>query len=250
MQVGVRRKRLINIADRNRMSMLKKWSIAKLGLVIISSVLISCGGNQESKPSKENEGQEETSEKTTSKKTIIFFGNSLTAGYGIELSEAFPALIQQRIDSLGYEYTVVNSGVSGETTATGVNRVDWVVSQTPPDIFVLELGGNDGLRGIPVTETRKNLEAIIDKVREKNPAVEIILAGMMVPPNMGPKYSKEFLEIYPAVAKTKNVKLIPFLLDKVGGEKELNLPDGIHPTPEGHNIVAETVWETLKDALK
>ena len=212
-------------------------------------LLLACGGDQAKKEEGKTEQQKEVI-KPSAKRYIIFFGNSLTAGYGIDISEAFPALIQKRMDSLGFDYTVVNSGVSGETTATGVNRVDWVISQTPPDIFVLELGGNDGLRGIAVTETRKNLESIIDKVREKNPAVEIILAGMMVPPNMGPKYSKEFLEIYPAVAKAKKVRLIPFLLYKVGGEKELNLEDGIHPTEEGHKIVAETVWGTLKDALR
>jgi acyl-CoA thioesterase-1 len=230
------------------MKNITKFSVASW-LSLLFLLLMACGGEKAKKAEGTPEQQMEES-KPLVKNYILFFGNSLTAGYGIDISAAFPALIQKRIDSLGFDYTVVNSGVSGETTATGVNRVDWVVSQTPPDIFVLELGGNDGLRGIAVTETKKNLEAIIDKVREKNPDAAIILAGMMVPPNMGPKYSKEFLEIYPAVAKAKKVKLIPFLLDKVGGEKELNLEDGIHPTEEGHKIVAETVWGTLKDVLK
>jgi acyl-CoA thioesterase-1 len=199
----------------------------------------------------ENEMTEsQTSKKQTAKKTIIFFGNSLTAGYGIDPGDAFPALIQKRLDSLGMDFSVVNAGVSGETTATGVNRVDWVISQNPPDVFVLELGGNDGLRGIPVKETRKNLLEIIEKVRSKYPGAKIVLAGMMIPPNMGSAYSKDFMAVFPVVAKEGNVRLIPFLLDKVGGEPELNLPDGIHPTEEGHKIVAETVWGVLKDVLE
>jgi acyl-CoA thioesterase-1 len=238
----------LNKKHLQKMKNLTKLSIQGL-FALLFGLLLACGGNQ-AKKEEGKPGQQMEESKPSAKKYILFFGNSLTAGYGIDISEAFPALIQKRMDSLGLNFTVVNSGVSGETTATGVNRVDWVVSQTPPDIFVLELGGNDGLRGIPVTETKKNLVAIIDKVRQKNPDVEIILAGMMVPPNMGPKYSKEFLEIYPSVAKAKKVRLIPFLLDKVGGEKELNLEDGIHPTEDGHKIVAETVWGTLKDVLK
>jgi acyl-CoA thioesterase I len=186
----------------------------------------------------------------TPKKYIIFFGNSLSAGYGVEPSEAFPALIQNRLDSLGMHYTVVNAGVSGETTATGDSRVAWVMSQQPVDVFVLELGANDGLRGIAVAETRKNLLSIIDKVRAAHPKAEIILAGMMVPPNMGPAYSKEFLEVYPYVAKEKNVRLIPFLLQNVGGEDSLNQADGIHPTPEGHKLVTENVWDVLKEVVQ
>jgi acyl-CoA thioesterase-1 len=128
--------------------------------------------------------------------------------------------------------------------------VDWVVGQQPVDIFILELGGNDGLRGIDVAETKKNLLTIIEKVRVKHPGAKIILAGMMVPPNMGPVYSREFMAVFPAVAKEANVKLLPFILEKVGGEKELNLEDGIHPTPEGHKLVAENVWQVLKDVVE
>lgn len=216
-------------------------------------ILFMVGCNDDnSKTAKGDENvpkETQTTEKQPVKKTIIFFGNSLTAGYGLDPDDAFPALIQKRLDSLGMKYTVVNAGVSGETTATGVNRVDWVISQNPPDVFVLELGGNDGLRGIPVEETKKNLLGIIEKVRGKYPTAKIVLAGMMIPPNMGPAYSKDFMAVFPAVAKEGNVKLIPFLLDKVGGEPELNLPDGIHPTEEGHKIVAETVWGVLKDVL-
>lgn len=189
----------------------------------------------------------QASSPATATKTILFFGNSLTAGYGLDLDEAFPALIQQRLDSLGISYRVINAGVSGETTATGNSRIDWVVKQQPIDIFVLELGGNDGLRGIAVAETRKNLQEILDKVKAKYPDAKLVLAGMQVPPNMGVTYSNEFKRIYADLAaQNPHVTLIPFLLEGVGGEPSLNLPDGIHPTAEGHRIVAETVWTILK----
>ena len=185
-----------------------------------------------------------------SEKVILFFGNSLTAGYGLEPSEAFPALIQQKIDSLGYDYRTVNAGLSGETTASGLSRLDWVLERQPVDIFVLELGANDGLRGIEPTETRQNLSAIIDRVREANPAVHIVLAGMLVPPNMGGAYADRFQKVFPAVAETKDVTLIPFLLEGVAGDPELNQADGIHPTALGQKIVTKNVWATLKPLLE
>lgn len=183
-------------------------------------------------------------------KVILFFGNSLTAGYGLDPSESFPTLIQKRLDSLGYNYKVINAGLSGETTASGNNRIDWVIERQPVDIFVLELGANDGLRGIDPKETRKNLEEIIDKVRNTYPEAEIILAGMMIPPSMGQEYSATFRQIYPEIAQKKNVKLIPFLLENVAGETELNQADGIHPTIEGQKIVADNVWEVLKEVVE
>jgi acyl-CoA thioesterase I len=182
------------------------------------------------------------------KKSIVFFGNSITAGYGLQLSEAFPALIQHKIDSLQLPYTAINAGVSGETSADGVARIDWILRQ-PVDIFVLELGGNDGLRGIPVSETKKNLQLIMDKVRAKNPSCQIILAGMQIPPNMGKRYTDEFRNMYPELAKKNDVRLIPFLLEGVGGEARLNLEDGIHPTAEGHSILAQNVWSVLEPML-
>jgi acyl-CoA thioesterase I len=144
---------------------------------------------------------------------------------------------------------VVNAGVSGETTSGGNSRVDWVLRQ-PVDVFVLELGGNDGLRGIPLTETRKNLQEIIDKVKAKYPDAEIVLAGMQIPPNMGRTYATEFRELYVDLAKKNNIALIPFLLEGVGGVAKLNQSDGIHPTPQGHRILAENVWGTLEDIVK
>jgi acyl-CoA thioesterase-1 len=178
-------------------------------------------------------------------KTVLFFGNSLTAGYGLEPSEAFPALIQNTVDSLHLPYKVINGGVSGETTSGGIGRIDWILRQ-PVDVFVLELGGNDGLRGIPLMVTKKNLQAIIDKVKTKYPAAKIVLAGMEIPPNMGQDYTTEFRKIYPELATTNNLTLIPFLLKGVGGDPKLNQDDGIHPNKEGEKIVAENVWEELK----
>ena len=186
---------------------------------------------------------------TAEKKTILFFGNSLTAGYGLDdPSAAFPALIQVRIDSLGLPYSVVNAGVSGETSSGGNSRIDWILKQ-PVDLFILELGANDGLRGIPIEETKKNLQAIIDKVKTKNKDVKIILAGMLVPPNMGPDYSKAFKELFPELAKKNETLFIPFILEGVAGEEKLNQGDGIHPTAEGHRMVMENVWKVVKDFL-
>ncbi|WP_340063308.1 arylesterase [Ascidiimonas aurantiaca] len=183
-------------------------------------------------------------------KTIVFFGDSLTAGYGLEdVNDAFPGIIQKTIDSLGLDYTVVNSGVSGETTSGGKNRINWVLNQKP-DIFILELGANDGLRGVPLTETRENLQAIIDAVQKKYPDTKIVLVGMQIPPNMGPEYTAEFKSIFPYLAKKNNLPLVPFLLENVGGMPELNQSDGIHPTEEGHQILAKNVWPVLAPLLK
>lgn len=180
---------------------------------------------------------------------ILFFGDSITAGYGLDKDEAFPAIIQQKIDSLNWNFDTVNAGLSGETSAGGLRRVDWILQQDF-DIFVLELGGNDGLRGIDLESTKNNLQAIIDKVKQKKPEAEILLAGMQVPPNLGPDYTEEFREMYPELAKKNDVILIPFLLKGVGGDPELNQADGIHPTARGHEILAENVWKELKPILK
>lgn len=193
---------------------------------------------------------EATNDTIQSEKVILFFGNSLTAGYGLEPNEAFPALIQQKLDSLGYDYRTVNAGLSGETTASGLSRLDWVLERQPVDVFVLELGANDGLRGVEPNETQQNLAAIIEKVRAANPDVSIVLAGMLVPPNMGPEYADRFQRIFPEVAQTKNVTLIPFLLEGVAGDPELNQADGIHPTIEGQQMVAKNVWKKIKPLLE
>jgi acyl-CoA thioesterase-1 len=181
-------------------------------------------------------------------KTLLFFGDSLTAGYGLEPAQAFPALIQEKINARGWKFHAINAGLSGETTAGGLRRVDWVL-QRPVDVFVLELGANDGLRGLPVDEAKKNLQAIIDRVRSKYPRAKIVLAGMRIPTNLGKDYTSRFHAMFPELAAANNTALIPFLLQGVGGVPELNLPDGIHPTPAGHKLVAENVWKTLEPVL-
>ena len=181
---------------------------------------------------------------------ILFgFGTSLTAGLGLDTTEAYPALIQKKMDSLGIDYSVVNAGLSGETTASGLNRLDWVFKQNV-DVLVIELGANDGLRGVSLKETKSNLEKIIITAREKNPEVEIILAGMQIPPNMGEEYTSEFRSLFPDLAEEYNLELIPFLLEGVAGDPELNQQDGIHPTAEGQQILANNVWKVLKDDLQ
>jgi len=183
-------------------------------------------------------------------KTILFFGDSLTAGLGLEdpSTQAFPALIQKKLDAAGLPWRAVNAGLSGETSAGRLRRVDWILRQHV-EVFVLELGGNDGLRGLPPETTRANLQAIIDRVRAKYPAAKIVLAGIAAPPNMGADFTRAFAAIFPELAEKNDVSLIPFLLEGVGGRPELNQPDGIHPNVQGHAIVAETVWKVLKPLL-
>jgi acyl-CoA thioesterase-1 len=182
------------------------------------------------------------------RRTIFIVGDSIAAGHGLDPAEAFPGLLQERINAKQLPYEVVNAGVSGDTTAGGVRRMPWLLRRKM-DVLVLELGGNDGLRGITPQETRSNLEKIIDLAREKNPDVQVIVAGMQMPQNMGEAYTREFREVFPTVAEAKKVSLIPFLLEGVGGKADLNLPDRIHPNPEGHKIIADTVWTVLEPLL-
>jgi acyl-CoA thioesterase-1 len=182
------------------------------------------------------------------RRTIFIVGDSIAAGHGVDPEEAFPSLLQQRINEDKLPYEVINAGVSGDTTAGGVRRMPWLLRRKM-DVLVLELGGNDGLRGITPRETKANLEKIIDLAREKNPDVKIVVAGMQMPQNMGEDYTREFREVFPMVAKEKKTKLIPFLLEGVGGKADLNLPDRIHPNSQGHKIIADTVWTVLKPVL-
>ena len=185
---------------------------------------------------------------SASPKVILFFGDSLTAGYGLSPEEAFPALVEKNCIKNGTPCKAVNAGLSGETSAGGLSRIDWILRQ-PIDVFVLELGANDGLRGLPLDQTKKNLQAIIDKVKTKYPNVKIVIAGMMVPPNLGPEYTTSFRKIFPELAKKNNATLIPFLLQDVAGHEKLNLDDGIHPNQEGHRIVANNVYQVLSPLL-
>ncbi len=185
-------------------------------------------------------------------KTILFYGDSLTAGYLLDnpQTEAFPALIQDKIKAAGYHYTVVNAGLSGDTTAGGLSRINWVLRQ-PVDILFLELGGNDGLRGLPIDEAKRNLQGIIDKTHAKYPTARVVIAGMQIPPNFGPEYVEKFKAMYGELAQANpGATLLPFLLDGVGGDESLNQKDQIHPTAEGHRKIAEGIWPVLEPLLK
>lgn len=179
---------------------------------------------------------------------VLFLGDSIAAGYGVEPEEAFPAIIQHKIDEEGWQFEVLNAGVSGDTSAGGLARIDWLLDY-PAAVLVIELGGNDGLRGLPPEVTRRNLESIIERARERYPDVRIVLAGMQMPPNMGESYTDQFRRLYPDISEANDAVLIPFLLDGVGGDPVLNQPDGIHPTARGHAIIADTVWDYLRPIL-
>ena len=222
-------------------------------LTCLTLLLLACG----SKQSKDSASTDTVSSKTqpttatnASTKIVLFFGDSLTAGYGLDdpATQAFPGVIAAKIDSLKLPYKVINSGVSGETTAGGLARADWILKQKV-DIFMLELGANDGLRGTSVSETTENLQAIIDRVKAKYPSAKIVLLGMMVPPSMGATYCNDFKAIFPALASKNKIGLVPFLLDGVAGNPKLNQNDGIHPTAVGAKILANNVWKVLKADL-
>ena len=185
---------------------------------------------------------------STAPKVVLFFGDSLTAGYGLSVEEAFPALVGKKLNDAGKPTTIINGGLSGETSAGGLSRLTWVLRQ-PIDVFILELGANDGLRGLPLDATQKNLQSIIDKVKAKYPNVKIVIAGMMVPPNMGEEYASKFQKIFPELAKKNKATLIPFLLQDVAGKENLNQPDGIHPNVQGHKIVAQNVYKVIDPLL-
>ncbi|MEL6625071.1 MAG: arylesterase [Bacteroidota bacterium] len=220
-------------------------------LLLMSLWFVAC--NSESSDTQEETEKTETQvieEKMDNNRKILFYGNSLTYGYGLtDRSNAFPYLIQARIDSLGMNYDVVNQGESGATSADGLSNLSWVL-QNKYDVMVLALGANDGLRGIDPALTRKNMQEMIDIARTKYPEIQIVLAGMKAPPNMGSTFTTAFETLFPELAMINQTALIPFLLEGVAGDPSLNLPDGIHPNPEGHIIVAENVWNTLGKLLE
>ncbi|MBK0379403.1 arylesterase [Mucilaginibacter segetis] len=216
--------------------------------VLIVTIIAFAGCSGKNKP-ESTDTVTNTAATNKQKKTILFFGDSLTAGYGLDdPADAYPNVVQAKIDSAKLPYTIVNAGLSGETSAGGLGRIDWLLKQ-PLDVFVLELGANDGLRGIPVKETKENLQAIIDKVKAKYPQAKLVMLGMQVPPNMGANYAKDFKNIFPYLAKKNDMTLVPFLLQGVGGIRSLNQADGIHPTAEGAKILAANVWDIIKGIL-
>jgi acyl-CoA thioesterase-1 len=182
-------------------------------------------------------------------RSILFLGTSLTAGYGLDPEQAFPALIQKKIDSAGLDFRVINAGVSGETSASALRRIDWLLQQ-PVSVLVVETGANDGLRGLSPDSLRSNIQAIFDRARRLQPSVQLVLVGMQIPPNYGRAYAQQFRSLYPALAEANGAVLVPFLLEGVGGVAALNQPDGVHPTAEGQRKMAETVWQVLEPVLR
>lgn len=179
---------------------------------------------------------------------IVVLGDSLTAGFGVETEENFVSLLQEKVRAAGYPHIIANAGVSGDTSAGGLRRVGWSLSQRT-DILIIALGGNDGLRGLPPAALASNLEELIDRARELHPEVRILLAGMRMADSMGAEYAREFAAVYPAVAESREVALLPFLLEGVAGKAEMNLPDFIHPNPQGHERIADNVWPLLEELL-
>lgn len=181
--------------------------------------------------------------------TVLFLGDSITAGLGLEPEQAFPALLQDRLDSLGVEANLVNAGLSGETSAGGLRRIDWLMRR-PIDVLVLELGGNDGLRGVDLTSTESNLQGIVDRVLDENPETVVVVAGMMIPTNLGQEYTSAFAGIFPRLAEANDAILIPFILDGIGGVDSLMQGDQIHPNAAGHRAAARLVEPYLLEALR
>jgi len=181
--------------------------------------------------------------------TVLFVGTSLTAGYGLDPDSAFPQQIQRMIDSAGLRYSVVNAGVSGETSSALLRRLDWLLRQSFA-VVVIETGANDGLRGIPIETMRANIQRIIERVRAERPEARIALVQMEAPPNLGAGYTRQFRSVFPELARANNVVLLPFLLDQVAGARELNQADGIHPNYDGERIVARNVWKGLRPLLQ
>jgi acyl-CoA thioesterase I len=239
---------------------------SRLAALLIAASMIGCGGTESNRagtseraegpapvvePAGEPsvaEGVREGQPSTAAPGTVLFIGTSLTAGLGLPEAESFPLLLERRIESAGLPFRVVNAGVSGETSAGALRRVDWLLRQDF-DIAVVETGANDMLRGIDPAATEQNIQQIVDRLRAGNPDVVIVLAGMLALPNMGQAYAQAFESIYPRLAERNGLPFVPFLLDGVGGERDLNQSDGVHPNAEGHRIIADTVWRVLEPVL-
>jgi acyl-CoA thioesterase I len=210
--------------------------------------LMSCGFSS-AKSEFEKPRQEVQIPNTISEKPkIVAFGDSLTAGFGLSEKESYPYLLQEKLRADGYDYEVVNAGVSGDTTAGGLERIDWSLEQENVRILILELGANDLLRGLPIEKMKENLSTIIKKAKAKN--VKVLFCGMLAPPTMGAKYQREFMAVFPDLASQHQVEFLPFILENVAANPKLNQPDGIHPNAEGEKIMTENVYNALKPLLK
>ncbi|MBW2397607.1 MAG: arylesterase [Deltaproteobacteria bacterium] len=232
------------VSDRARRQ--RYWWIALL------ACLMACGAENVERSQRAGAGGPEAiapAAEERAPRIVLFLGTSLTAGSGVAQGEAFPARIQERIQAAELPFRVINGGVSGDTSAGGLRRLDWLLRQAV-DVLVLELGANDMLRGLDIAAMRENLQEIVDRTREAHPEIRLVVAGMRAAPNMGEAYISGFEASFPALATRNHGSLIPFLLEGVAADPDLNQPDGIHPTPEGHQIVADTVWQVLEPILR
>lgn len=216
--------------------------------VLLLALLACSRGESSARPDSSQNQTSAAAPPAVEVKTILFLGTSLTAGLGLDPEEAYPMLIQRKIDSAGMPYSVVNAGVSGETSAGLVRRIEWLL-QRPLDVVVIETGANDGLRGVPVEAMVSNLQKIIGRIRDAQPRTLVLLMQMEAMPNMGSAYTVAFHDAFPELAEKNNIPLLPFLLDGVAGQRDLNQGDGIHPNEAGERIVAENVWRALKPLL-
>jgi acyl-CoA thioesterase-1 len=228
--------------------MAKSRTIRLLIFALAALPLSGCASHDRGAVARDTTTESPASPAPTALPAIVFLGTSLTAGLGVDLDQAYPALIQHKIDSLGLHYRVINAGVSGESSAGAVHRIDWVLREKPA-VLLIETGANDGLRGQDLDSLKANIQAIINRVREQAPNTRIVLLGMEALPNLGAQYTRTFRDIYPALARANHVPLVPFLLAGVAGVDSLNQGDGVHPTPEGHRIIAGNVWPTLATVL-
>lgn len=224
------------------------------GVAGLSLALVTACGDSSKKPAADAQVPMQSTpaaaaEATPARKRVLFVGTSLTAGLGLDPDSAYPAVLQQLADSNNLRVTMVNAGLSGETSAGALRRVEWLL-QEPADVVVIETGANDGLRGLDPDSTKANLVGIIRAVRAHNPDVRILLAQMEAPPNLGPRYTRAFHDVFLNVARDEAVTLIPFFLDGIAGVPEMNQPDGIHPTEEGARRAARNMWRTLSPLLR
>jgi acyl-CoA thioesterase-1 len=224
---------------------LRILAASAVGLLLVIATSSACRREQTRAAAPESRPKVEA---IAQRPTIVFLGTSLTAGFGLEPEEAYPALIQQRLDEAGLAWRVVNAGVSGETSAGALRRIDWLMQQ-PIGVLVIETGANDGLRGQDTEAMRRNIQALIDRARRAQPPPRLLLLGMQAPPNMGTDYARRFRDVYRGLAQDNGIPLVPFLLDGVGGIGSLNQADGIHPTAAGQKRLADTVWQALRPLL-
>ncbi len=218
-------------------------------LATVSLALLACGGGGDAAPPADRPSGPAGSP-VAARPAVLFLGTSLTAGYGLDPELAYPALIQERIDRAGLDFRAVNAGVSGETSAGALRRLDWLFEREHPVVLVVETGANDGLRGQDPDTLRANLEAIMARARALDPSPRLVLLAMEALPNLGPRYAGRFRAVYPAVARATGATLVPFFLDGVAGVDSLNQPDGIHPTARGQAVAADNLWKVLEGVLR